>query len=302
MKFFRAQALLTDIVIVILCITLVVRANEMECTFFQNGDPPQYTCLVIDSKISKNDLVTISGEHIEGKNDSDVDFLTFRDSSVEKFPNGCFKKFPNIDSVAVFKSLLSEVVQENFKGATKLEVFFARSNNIVRLQEETFIEALNLEELNLGGNKLMFIHENAFKKLTELETLLLDQNWLKFLNSATFEDLVSLKKIHLDKNMIVSIPEGLFRNNLMLETILLEQNHIHTIFSDSFKNLKRLTSLDLTYNGCINIEFGDGEDMTALSAVKNEIKNCTIDKMLEAKFDSCTLKLKYKKLLHAKVL
>ena len=280
----------SQLAVLLVCITLKhVLANE--CVFVNFDEPVGNSCFLFGATITANKPVTFTGENFEGKNDSDVTYIAFFTSTVETFPNECFKKFPNVKTITVSNCKLMQLKQYNFKGATKLENFFARSNNMRSLFAETFIGSKNLKKLNLGNNQLAFIREEAFKHLTKLESLTMDQNLIRTLNDNTFEDLVSLKEVDLQGNMLFKISEKLFRNNLKLEAILLRKNKIHNISADSFKNLESLKGLDLRNNQCINNIFDDTGNFTSLTALNDEITKCAPKNLQQEKYELCMEKL-----------
>ena len=282
---------LSQLVVLLVCITLK-HVLAYQCAYINYEEPFGNACVLFGANITSNKPVTFTGENLEGKNDSDVTYIAFFISKVHIFPNECFKKFPNVKTITVSDCGLMQLKQNNFKGATKLEKFIARSNNMRSLFAETFIGSKNLKELNLGNNQLAFIREEAFKHLTKLESLTMDQNLIRTLNDNTFEDLVSLKEVDLQGNMLFKISEKLFRNNLKLEAILLRKNKIHNISADSFKHLESLEGLDLRNNQCINTNFDVIGNLTSLTALNDEITKCAPKNLQEEKYELCMEKLK----------
>lgn len=263
--------------------------NEFECTFVIYDEPLGYSCNLYFAEIEKNTTVTIIGENHVNKTDSDVTYVAFHDSIISVIPTQFFEKFPNIKSLKMDNCHLSEIKQQLFSGAEKLETLSARSNSIEKLEAESFIEVNNLKEIDLHNNDLEHVHEHAFKKLVKLETLNLAENWIEILHKDIFEDLESLLDISLIGNRIEILPEGLFRNNLKLTEIGLQQNKIKIIPTDFFNNLKNLKEVDLRFNTCINFDLAETEQ--TIATLIEESNKCTEANTSQAILDSCIKQL-----------
>ena len=284
--------------VLIVCTFLCcVKADNWDCLYTRYKDPQGYACILYGDSLEANETLIIAGDHSEDNDDADVHYVAFFDCDTTILPKGFTEKYPNLKYWKADYSDVKEIHPTSLTGATNLEKLSVRSNNIVRLEAETFIGAINLKELDLSDNELTFIHEHAFKKLTKLEELDFAANWIATLHKDIFADLVSLKKLSGFSNTIEDLPEGLFRNNLKLEEIELQNNNIKTIFPNSFKNLNNLKEVDVMFNMCTGQLFS-AED-TALSTLDKELEKCSEANTWEAKIAVCQKKLDAKNNVHA---
>ena len=266
-----AKLLWRHFVVLILC-SISAQAVEIDYGYQDFDEPSGYAVFFTEAKVQKGDVVTITGEHKEEMNDSDVRYIPFYESIVEVIPTEIFVTFPNVKNLHLANSRLVEIEQRSLKGAVNLEILNVKLNDITQIAAETFIEVPKLKKLYLNNNEIKVVHEHAFKNLTKLEILTLNVNHIKYLHKDIFEDLVSLKMFYIYANRIQELPEGLFRNNLMLEEIELYKNQIHTIFPGLFSHLKSSTNVDLRYNSCVN--FRTDWSMTHFSKLNDAIKKC----------------------------
>ena len=73
-----------------------------------------------------------------------------------------------------------------------------------RLDANTFVQAPNLEHINLRRNKIVMIHKLAFNGLSHLKGLYLVRNKIKKLHPNTFSELLSLKSLDLWYNSCIN--------------------------------------------------------------------------------------------------
>ncbi|KAI4898156.1 hypothetical protein NFI96_022689 [Prochilodus magdalenae] len=77
-------------------------------------------------------------------------------------------------------------------------------NQLEFLEDDMFVDLLNLSHLFLHGNRLWSLHQNTFRGLGALDRLLLHQNRLQWIHQLAFHDLRRLTTLYLFNN---SLPE-----------------------------------------------------------------------------------------------
>ena len=278
------KAIVPRSVLIILAYLLVLPpttiAVELNCDF-RNHTTGQYSCIICGRQILKDGKININGFHEEGKNDSNVNFIGFFDSTIHQLSNNVFNKFPNLNELSIQTVKLKIFERESLKGATKLKMFWGKGNDLKKLKADIFAEALNLEEFSFHDNSIRSIDKFAFRNLKKLERMYLGRNGILDLHRDTFSDLIKLKEIHLIDNLIEKLEKGLFRNNPELELVQFYNNRIWIIAPDLFKDLKKKNNINLYKNVCISKTFRKG--FTDIKKIDAEIAKCTEHNTLESK-------------------
>ena len=166
-----------------------------------------YTCEITQvNLIYENETVTTYGNHSASKTNDDVEVIDYDSKNIMKYiPNSLFTTFVNLKHVVLFRDFrLEDLKPEFLKNAKKLKMFRVQDNIITHLVENLFLEAINLEYINLQRNRIESIDVMAFNKLTKLVGLFLNGNKIKNLFSVTFSELSSLLFLKLEKNACIN--------------------------------------------------------------------------------------------------
>jgi Leucine-rich repeat (LRR) protein len=113
---------------------------------------------------------------------------------------------------------------------SSLEELNVESNNLTRLESNTFQSLFKLRKLHLNSNKIQHLARHAFLGLVCLEELNLQDNKLLKIESGTFEPLAQLKQLRLFINQIRSVEVGTFRGLVTLEELYIGKNKVKFIF------------------------------------------------------------------------
>ncbi|CRK90086.1 CLUMA_CG003804, isoform A, partial [Clunio marinus] len=89
---------------------------ELFCDFKEHG--VAYTCDIHFSAITipNMNIQSITGTHLEGKSDEDVEAIRFKDTTVNYFPQGLNKIFPNLKTVEIDNCGLKSITQRDLVG------------------------------------------------------------------------------------------------------------------------------------------------------------------------------------------
>jgi len=126
-------------------------------------------------------------------------------------------------------------------------------------------ETLNIEVIDLAGNRIKTLPESVFAGLVKLRTLRLQRNQITEVGETVFRDLVNLKNLELHENLLTRIAQNalaacrqltvlnLARNSLVFDGQVGSDGRILNRFlaSQPFEALERL---NLSYNAVSELD------------------------------------------------
>lgn len=183
------------------------RALELNCNNFimreMNQLPMTYSCYLPELlRIEENQTVTaVFGIHIEGKSNLDVGMLYIRNyTSLEYFPRGIDKFFPNLIALAIDYCDINFLNGDEISAFPNLFWFVLNFNpNLIRIPGNFFSNNPNMATIWFAGNSIKQVGENLLSSLTNL-------NWASFLNN------YCINRIAFTSAQIPSIIETLASN------------------------------------------------------------------------------------------
>lgn len=156
---------------------------ELICTFYSNYSllnlsSSIYTCTVEEvSRIAYNGrIVSIIGEHEEGKSNADVESVHISGVKLDFFPRYLCKYFPNLKSILITSGELKKLSKFDFIGCEGLEKLMIIGNDISTIDNDVFDYAPNIESISLFKNNIKFIGEKVFDKMERLRYVNLKMN------------------------------------------------------------------------------------------------------------------------------
>ncbi|CRK99760.1 CLUMA_CG013017, isoform A [Clunio marinus] len=163
--------------IVFICLHFVIM--KLNCKFdgmywseFRN----QYMSYIFSSSITKPNTIirTINGKHLEGKSDEDVEAIWFKDTTVNYFPQGLNKIFPNLKTVIIHDCRLKSITQRDLVGLENIRRLRCASNKISSLPDDLFENMNKLIDISFYENDLQFMSSEVLKPILK--------NGLKFVD------------------------------------------------------------------------------------------------------------------------
>lgn len=112
----------------------------------------------------------------------------------------------------------------------------------------------SLKELNLFSNQINKIEKNTFKVLVNLELLKLDSNEITSIDIGSFNGLNKLKLLDLSSNKINKLKKNNFIGLDDLEILNLMKNNFRILKTGCFNNLTKLKELNLSNNNAKRLE------------------------------------------------
>lgn len=205
----------------------------------------------------------------------------------------------NITSLILWSQNIPTIYRNDFNGLRRLLKIEISDCNVRNIENGTFDNLSELEELVLEWNRLAAIDVNllrglhslrildlsrneieriengTFINLSKLESLMLANNNLKSLNCGTFSGLHSLKKFDISYSNIEKIEKDTFIDLRILEQLDLDGNKLKILTVDAFSGLYNLSMLRLSNNGIESIENGTFKDLTRLNWLNLNGNNLT---------------------------
>jgi Leucine-rich repeat (LRR) protein len=137
----------------------------------------------------------------------------------------------------------------------------------------------NAKTIIIRDCNIITFPKHIFQKFSELEELDLGFNKIKFLPPGIFSNNLKLKRLYLAYNDLLTIPADLFNNLIQLEEVSLAGNKLTLggieSSPDLFKGLRKLQQVHMEFNplGGVDSEwFSDLEMLEYLGLFNNKIK------------------------------
>lgn len=161
-----------------LCIALAIFAQQNDAITFDCSYTIDdwvllndvYGCTVKDLKIGDGDstLESVSGAHIEGKGNDDVETLNIENSTFRTMPKEIDYFFPNLKGLRIVRAGLRSIGTDDLKPFPNLKVLCLWSNELSNLDGNLFINNPNIEFINFGSNQIQHVGPYFFSPLKNL--------------------------------------------------------------------------------------------------------------------------------------
>lgn len=182
---------------------------EMKCEISSGN---MKLCAVKFLKVVKPDIeISYVNIGIQPKTLIDqIEDLRAVNQNIFYLPTNLNRLFPNLKSLSVIESKVTEIGSEPLKQLTKLTNLILSHNSISNLHKDSLKNLPVLETLDLSFNSLDYIQTSTFDNLQKLTTLKLNNNRLQLLSAETFEKLTKLEFLFLQNNKLQKISPSTF--------------------------------------------------------------------------------------------
>lgn len=129
-----------------------------------------YTCWIDSVAITRIDertIKSISGQHLCGKSDKDVEAIRFHETIVTYFPRGLHKIFPRLILIYIFNCRLKEIIRDDLKGLENLEQIYLNNNRLKTLPSNLFDGMPMLRRIEFWNNELEFVSSKLLRPIKE---------------------------------------------------------------------------------------------------------------------------------------
>ena len=181
----------------------------------------------------------------------------------------------SIEDVNLKSNQISILPSDFLRFCYRLYSFDISYNSLQFLDENVFIDLLNLNVLNLNVNHFRCLPHTIFYHLNELKSLNLSHNYIQCIHTKWFQfnGIYKLHRLDLNSNLIRCITVNTLSMLRNLQFLNLSKNNLHTLKAHYFANLKHLTTLNLSFN-CIEMLSGTVfKDLTSLDRLKLQHNN-----------------------------
>lgn len=273
-------------------------SSAASCNFYYNING--YNCDLYDVSVqSESDMLEITGNHLEGYNNTRVDFVNVLNHTMAVLHKNILETFPNVQSLTISSIGLQRIPDQAFGWCSKLEYLFIEPNPLTTLQAGVFgncneltgiyIRNGNLKDVsptvfhglgklravNFENNSIASLDAGIFEQNANLIIVNLNGNKISRFDPSTFAHLVNLLFLELMGNSIQEIGETMFESLHSLTSLYLQNCDVKKIHSNAFKNLEALSALHLQNNNLETIEpgtFAPLKNLRALYLNENKIR------------------------------
>lgn len=231
-----------------------------------------WTCNIRNVKLLDDKEKVTTGIKNNTKSIDAVVGLEYYGEDIKFIPVSIFSIFKSMEYFKITDGLEFEHMKaEYLQNATKLRIFKIVENKMIRLDENLFLGAPNLEYINFSYNLIEQIHRWTFKGLFKLLGLFLEGNNIMILHPRTFSHLIKLRDLELKDNTCIDKKYLEIQNNFAAI-----ENDLQ--ISCKFENIpgEELAPVTNTDNDHIQIEY------YFVDVVQNEIdsknNSATLDK------------------------
>lgn len=152
------------------------------CRFVVQAD--RYTCVLENVHVvSSDDMVDLSGVHIGGRTNADVNQVTSEsaaNSLFEEIPSLIFYTFANLEDVTISFNSLRRIQLNNC--GPRMRSATLSGNSIPVVQNGAFRGCPTITFLHMVGNGINLIEENVFADLPNLREVLLLSIFMEVIN------------------------------------------------------------------------------------------------------------------------
>lgn len=199
-----------------------------------------------------------------------MSFTTMRiEANVQLVQEKAFENC-NVATLKLDNNRIQKLKWNSFN-TTALTVLSISNNSISEIREENFKGATNLRYLSLRKNRLIDIQPNAFEDLQRLEEIDLSYNQLNYLPLNLFRNSKYLDKVYLNNNNFEELQADIFAENQLLHNLFLQNNYFTSFDGRHFP--LSLLSIDLSYNIINTINASNLVNLNILILDSNKLTN-----------------------------
>lgn len=247
--------------IIIASVLSVAYGQSIGCTYSFNI---VYMCqLTINNPNGSNNFAGISGTHIIGFGDADVELVQMYIGSTTIVPRIICTKFPNIGYFSLVGAGITSIGDTAFDGCLHVKSISLTMNRISSVSENAFVNNSNVETIGLSHNNLATLPENVFANQRNLVHLDLDNNPFQNIPAGLFRPLENVITIRMDGTRTTTINNQWFAQNSALRYLYLNNNAI-VVNANTFVGMTGLNRLYMNNNGITDIPTGTFTPLVSL--------------------------------------
>ena len=201
-----------------------------------------------DLMLTDNQITEIRQDSF-GENLPALKWLYLQRNPITNISRAAFSTLPNLVTLNLESTSLTEISAEMFEGASKLERLHLGSNRqITDLPDGVFRHLVSLEGLTLGGSGIKVPRAGMWEGLEHLEGLSFSGSRMEDLPRGGFKNLAHLTHLYFYQNSLTTIRPDMWEGLDSLTHLDLTANRIHTLQPGAFASLLTLQYLNLNDN------------------------------------------------------
>ncbi|CRK99745.1 CLUMA_CG013076, isoform A [Clunio marinus] len=144
------------------------------CSWLGVGN--KYTSIIDSCSITEPNTIIqkTNGNHLNGKSDEDVEAIYFMNTTLNYFPQGLNKNFPNLKAVGIDICGLKSITRRDLDGLENIQMLWCDNNKITSLPDNLFENMNKLIYISFCFNDLQFMSPELLKPILK--------NGLKFVD------------------------------------------------------------------------------------------------------------------------
>ncbi|XP_063912433.1 chaoptin-like isoform X1 [Zophobas morio] len=240
----------------------------------------------------------------------DLEELAIVDGGLKTINDNAFRYVRGLKKLDLSDNKITKIENKAFvdigESLTVLKLSAGLATSLQNLPSDAFKSLPNLEELNLGNNRIKNMPDTSFHFLRKLKVLYIQDNVIEVLRKGTFQgdihgdltrlyfsfnnlktiqqhtfaDLFKLEQIHLDDNKIESLERRSFMNLKNLKRLNLKGNKLSSIVYETFQNLPELEDLDVSYNNLNSLDFSMFDQVGSLGMFHLNVSHNKLEKLV----------------------
>jgi hypothetical protein len=184
----------------LVALTIAASADAVifQCNFGDAGWitlPNVYTCFATIIYTETDALEDVKGTHLDGRSNSDVEFVFVQNENTNRLTRNMEKIFPNLVGLSWGRSNLTELSAEDFQPFPNILFFAAFTNKLVTLDGDLFRHTRRIRLINFANNRIETVGENLFNMLTDLERAAFEMNRCIDMNAVNIWEVEQLTRV-----------------------------------------------------------------------------------------------------------
>ncbi|XP_070508396.1 leucine-rich repeat-containing protein 15-like [Chironomus tepperi] len=222
------------------------------------GSDNIYTCGLYNANItSPSDVLEITGTHLEGYTDANVQFVNYNNPGAEYFNAELLKKFENLKFLILAANNMKEISSNAFEVCGNLEELTIIASSLPALPSQMLGNCNNLTKFVSILFNISAVPEDLFGKSSNLLEFGLKTFKVTSLPEKLLENMENLRILDLNGNELSELSPNFLINSLKLEEVDVMFNKFEderklTYALNGHPNIKKLL---LNWNAFRNFDF-----------------------------------------------
>ena len=155
-----------------------------------------YTCFATAVRVDGSGIVSVSGTHLEGRNDADIAGVSFYNPlDLDRLPSNIGDFFPNLLALDWVFGNLTRVSADDLRSLSNLTILSLHGNRLTSLDSNLLQNTPLLQFVDFGSNLIEEVGEGIFNNLNNLRWALFQRNPCIDFIAATPEAIEELTRL-----------------------------------------------------------------------------------------------------------